>query len=107
MVTCSHRTHCPGLHRRLRAAVTTIACVLLLAAWWMMGRAFPTATAKIELEMDAAFDRSRHAKVFYVTFAVTVALWLTEAVHGLPSGVVGFLPVVVFLAVAEFFLFLQ
>jgi sodium-dependent dicarboxylate transporter 2/3/5 len=76
--------------------------VLLLAAWWMMGRAFPTATKQIELEMEAEFDRSRHAKVFYVTFGATVVLWLTEALHGLPSGVTGFLPVVVFLAVGIF-----
>jgi len=76
--------------------------VILLAAWWMMGRAFPTTTKKIELGMEAEFDRSRQARIFYVTFVVTVALWLTEAIHGLPSGVTGFLPVVVFLAVGIF-----
>lgn len=76
--------------------------VILLAAWWLMGRAFPTATRTIDLGMKAEFDRSGAAKIFYVTFAVTVALWLTEAFHGLPSGVTGFLPVVVLLATGLF-----
>ncbi|MCP3973390.1 MAG: DASS family sodium-coupled anion symporter [bacterium] len=76
--------------------------VLLLVAWWLMGRAFPTVTESIDLGMKADFDRSNAAKIFYVTFAVTVALWLTEAVHGLPSGVTGFLPVVVLLATGLF-----
>lgn len=76
--------------------------VILVAAWWLMGRAFPTTTSSIDLGMKTEFDRSKAAKIFYVTFAVTVALWLTEAVHGLPSGVTGFLPVVVLLATGLF-----
>jgi sodium-dependent dicarboxylate transporter 2/3/5 len=76
--------------------------VILLAAWWLLGRAFPTSTESIAVAAGAEFDRSRHATIFYVAFAATVALWLTEAVHGLPSGVVGFLPVVVLLATGVF-----
>jgi len=76
--------------------------VLLLAAWWLLRRAFPTTTSTITITTTATFDRSRPALVFYVTFAGTVILWLTESLHGMSSGVVGFIPVVVLLATGVF-----
>lgn len=78
------------------------AAVILIAAWWLLARMFPTSTESLTVRTEAKFDTSRPAVVFYVTFGATVALWLTESLHGVPSGVVGFVPVVVLLSAGVF-----
>jgi sodium-dependent dicarboxylate transporter 2/3/5 len=72
--------------------------VLLLVAWWWLTRRYVPAELTVDLETDASFDRSPAAVVFYVVAGATVALWLTEPLHGIPSSTVGFVPVVLLLA---------
>jgi sodium-dependent dicarboxylate transporter 2/3/5 len=82
-------------------AVPTV--VLLLGfAWLLLVRLFPSKRTTVELRIESEFDRSRDAWIFYATFAVTVALWLTEPLHGIKATIVGFLPVVVLLATRVF-----
>ncbi|MDN5558903.1 MAG: DASS family sodium-coupled anion symporter [Ruaniaceae bacterium] len=71
--------------------------VLLVFAWLVLARWVPKGSP-ITLDMDADFDRSRDAKVFYVVAGLTLALWMTEPLHGVSSNIVGFLPVVLLLA---------
>ncbi len=78
------------------------ALVLLIFAWWLLGRLFPTDTKSITLNIEGQFNKSRPAMIFYAVFALTVVLWLTESFHGLSSSIVGFLPVVVLLATQVF-----
>lgn len=78
------------------------AAALLLITWWLLQRVFRSETNSIVLNITAEFDRSRPARIFYVTFAATVILWLTESFHGLSSSVVGFIPVVVLLGTQVF-----
>lgn len=81
-----------------------IPCVLLLlvAAWLLLTRVFPSDTQSITLRIDTTFDRSRPAVIFYITFAATVLLWLTEPLHGIKSTIVGFVPVAVLLSTGVF-----
>ena len=74
----------------------------LLVAWLLLRRLHPSPTTRLELGMEGEFDTSRPALLFYGVFAVTVALWLTEPLHGINSQVVGFVPVVVLLATRVF-----
>jgi sodium-dependent dicarboxylate transporter 2/3/5 len=76
--------------------------ILLLFAWQVLVRLFPSSSAEIDVRIDATFDRSASAWVLYAVFAATVALWLTEPFHGITSSVVGFLPVVVLLGTGVF-----
>lgn len=78
------------------------AVALLLLAWWMLRRLFRSETTSIAINIEAEFDQSRSARIFYAVFALTVVLWLTESFHGLSSSIVGFLPVVVLLATQVF-----
>ena len=71
----------------------------LVAAWWLLVRFYPATVEKVSLGITGSFDRSLKANIFTVVFAVTVLLWLTEPIHGIPSAIVGFMPVVVLLAV--------
>ena len=79
-----------------------IMLVLLFGAWWLLGRFYRGSSDRIDINIDAAFDRSGPAMIFYVTFAVTVLLWLTEPIHGISSTIVGFLPVVILLSTRVF-----
>ena len=79
-------------------ATAPLALVLLLLAWsYLSWRYIPARTA-LQLNLTSTFDRSPAAVIFYVTAGATVMLWMTEALHGIPSTTVGFLPVVVLLA---------
>ncbi|MFW5830304.1 MAG: SLC13 family permease, partial [Planctomycetota bacterium] len=53
---------------------------------------------KIELTIEGRFNKSPQAIVVYITFAVTILLWLTGPFHGLKSYVVAMLPIAVFCA---------
>lgn len=83
------------------AAVPFVA-VLLVLAWFVLGRLYPAGAEEVRLRIDARIDRSRPARIFYVTAALTVGLWLTEPLHGINSNAVGFLPVAVLLATRVF-----
>ena len=76
--------------------------VILLIAWYLLTRLFPAQQKTLQLKIDATFDTSLPAKVFYATFALTVGLWMTEPLHGISSYVVGFLPVVILLSTRVF-----
>ena len=76
--------------------------VLLLIAWYLLTRLFPAQQKTLQLKIEATFDTSLPAKVFYATFALTVGLWMTEPLHGISSYIVGFLPVVILLSTRVF-----
>ncbi len=76
--------------------------VFLFICWVLLILLFPTKHDHIELDLSAKFDKSRPAIIFYITFAVTVLLWLTESLHGFNSNIVGFVPVVVLLCTRVF-----
>jgi sodium-dependent dicarboxylate transporter 2/3/5 len=68
--------------------------VLSLAlVWWLLLKLFPPSTPTLMLKLDASFDRSRPAILLYLVGGVTVLLWLTEAVHGVPSTLTAFIPI--------------
>lgn len=79
-----------------------VAALLLLLAWLVLLRLHPPRAGRVELSIEGRFDRSRPAWILYGTFAATVGLWLTEPIHGVPSTIVGFLPVVVLMATGLF-----
>ena len=73
---------------------TPLVVVTMLLTWWGMCRMFKPQIERFELTINTTFDRSPKAIGCYVIFGLTVLLWVTEKLHGIPSGVVAFLPVV-------------
>lgn len=69
--------------------------VLLFIAWFVLKRLFPFKQKTIHLHIES--DHTPHWKdqVVYITFAITVLLWLTDAVTGVNANVVAMLPVAV------------
>lgn len=70
---------------------------LLAIGYLLLARWVPKDT-EVNLAMTASFDRSRNAIYFYLVAGGTITLWMTEPLHGIPSHTVGFLPVVLLLA---------
>ena len=73
--------------------------IILLATSWLILITFCRAKSKeINLTMRATWNKSSNAWIYYVTAAITIALWMTEALHGINSYIVGLVPVAVLLA---------
>lgn len=75
------------------ALAVPLTLVALALGWWLLLKLFPSGEPKIELDLKGRFDRSRPAILFYVVGGLTIALWLTEALHGVPSTLTAFIPI--------------
>ncbi|MDE6654219.1 MAG: SLC13 family permease [Muribaculaceae bacterium] len=67
--------------------------VLLFIAWFVLKRMFPFKQKEIHLQIESDHTPHWKDKVVYVTFAVTILLWLTDSVTGVNANVVAMLPV--------------
>ncbi|MGN1220843.1 MAG: SLC13 family permease [Candidatus Cryptobacteroides sp.] len=70
--------------------------VLLLIAWFLLLKMFPFKAKYIELNIQGEIKKDWRSIVVYVTFAVTVLLWVLDKKTGVNSNVVAMLPVGVF-----------
>jgi len=75
--------------------------VLALVTWWLLTKFFAPATAGLRLEHLGA-QLTRRGWLVVAVFVVTVALWMTDRWHGLPSAVVALLPAVILTATGIF-----
>jgi len=67
--------------------------VLLFIAWMVLKRLFPFKQKQIHLQIESDHQSSWKDKVVYLTFGVTILLWLTDSVTGVNANVVAMLPV--------------
>lgn len=72
--------------------------VMLLIAWIMLSRFFPSETDTMQINIKRKFRTSPRAIIVYVTFITTILLWLTTQLHGMNSYVVAIIPLAVFTA---------
>ncbi|MGK5093237.1 SLC13 family permease [Deltaproteobacteria bacterium TL4] len=72
------------------------ALIMLLLTWQLLVLFSPPREQHIELMIKAKFDKSLKAIIVYITFGITLVLWLTENLHGMNSYVVAMIPVVIF-----------
>ncbi len=70
--------------------------VLLLFAWALLLFLFPPQTDSIEVKIKSKFLTHWRAVTMYVTFAVTVLMWMIGSAHGMNSYIVALIPVAVF-----------
>jgi len=70
--------------------------ILLVFAWFLLNRFFPASKKEITLSIEGQFLRTTQAYIVYVTFTVTILLWLLSGFHGMSSYVVALIPVAVF-----------
>lgn len=70
--------------------------VLLAISWWLLCRFYPSSEQSISLKIKGKFLRSWQAIVVYITFGITVLLWLIGGEFGMNSYVVAMIPVALF-----------
>jgi len=71
--------------------------VMLLVGWIILVKMFPIKEKSIKLEVGGTFLKTPKAIIVYVTFIVTVLLWmLGSGVHGLDSNTIAIIPIAVF-----------
>lgn len=73
------------------------ALVILVASWMLLCVLFIPRGQTIDLEVEANWNVTRKAKIFYTVAALTILLWMTEPLHGVSSNTIGFVPVVMLL----------
>lgn len=72
--------------------------VMLLVTWLIITILFPSNVKKIKLNLEGDFSFTPRAIGVYVTFIVTIVLWLLDFVHGVNSYTIALIPVAVFLS---------
>ena len=75
-----------------------LAIFLLFVGWFILKLMFPFSQKTVELKIEGEKETTWQSYVVYVTFIVTILLWVLDKVSGVNSNVVGLLPVGVFCA---------
>ena len=72
--------------------------VMLLVGWLVLVKMFPINAKEIKLEMGGKFLKTPKAIIVYITFAVTVGLWvLSDMLNlGIDSNTIAIVPIAVF-----------
>ena len=72
--------------------------VILLIAWVLLMKICPFTTDKTELKIENTKKPDTKTYIVWVTFAVTILLWVLDKVTGINANVVAMIPVGVFCA---------
>ena len=70
-----------------------VTLILLFVAWFVLKKLFPFKQKEIHLQIESEHQSTIKDKIVYLTFFVTILLWLTDSVTGVNANVVAMLPV--------------
>lgn len=70
--------------------------VMMALAWILLSTMYKSHQQSIELNIKGKFLKTPKAIVVYITFGLTVLLWLMGSLHGMNSYTVALIPVAVF-----------
>lgn len=70
--------------------------LLLSFTWFLLSRFYPSDSQSIKLDIKSKFLLNRKAVTVYLTFGLTILLWLFDFIHGMNAYIVAMIPVAVF-----------
>ncbi|MGF1721055.1 SLC13 family permease [Vibrio kyushuensis] len=70
--------------------------IMMALAWFLIGFIYKADQKTIELSIKGKFLKTPKAIVVYITFAMTIILWLMGSSHGMNSYTVALIPVAIF-----------
>ncbi len=70
--------------------------IMMAIAWVLICRLYKTNQQTIELNIRGKFLKTPKAFIVYITFALTIILWLMGSKHGMNSYTVALIPVAIF-----------
>lgn len=74
-----------------------LAAVSVLLGWILICLIYPFKKGStIELKIDSKFNTDWRSIVVYITFSITILLWMTERLHGINSYVIALIPLIVY-----------
>ena len=77
--------------------------VMVLLAWFLLQTFFPFKSDKIELKIEAKEQKKDwRTYVAWITFFLTIILWVTESVTGINSNIVALIPLAVYTCTGVF-----
>ena len=78
--------------------------VMVLIAWLLLLAFFPFKSKTIEIKIEPKRDRKRDWRTYvaWITFFVTILLWVTEAATGINSNIVALIPLAVYTCTGVF-----
>lgn len=73
-----------------------LAAAMLFVLWILLVRIFKPRSEEFEILFPDPLELTWDLVIVVITFSVTVLMWLTEPLHGIPSAVVALIPVMIF-----------
>ncbi|MDW6091135.1 SLC13 family permease [Vibrio rhizosphaerae] len=70
--------------------------IQMTIAWFLLQKFFPSSQSHLILNLEGQFKTTWRAMTVYITFAVTILLWMTTSLHGMNTYVVAIIPLAVF-----------
>ncbi|PJC88135.1 dihydroorotate dehydrogenase [Vibrio sp. HA2012] len=70
--------------------------IMMALAWFLINYLYTAEQEKMELNIKGKFLKTPKAITVYITFGLTIILWLMGSVHGMNSYTVAMIPVAVF-----------
>ncbi|MDR0724926.1 MAG: SLC13 family permease [Prevotellaceae bacterium] len=72
------------------------AILLLMISWIVLKTLFPFKQKTIHLQIEGSVRKGAKSWVVYITFALTILMWMLDKVTGVSANVVAMIPVAVF-----------
>lgn len=70
-----------------------VTLILLFIAWFVLKKLLPFKQKEIHLKIESEHKSTQKDKIVYLTFFITILLWLTDSFTGVNANVVAMLPV--------------
>lgn len=70
-----------------------LVALMIFITWKLILALFPPQTDSVTIEMSGGWNTSPLALLTYIIFGLTVLLWVTDVIHGVPATVVAFFPI--------------
>ena len=70
--------------------------IMILIAWMILKKFFPFTQKTIELKIDGEMKKDRKSTLVIVTMAITILLWMMDALTGINTYAVALIPFAVF-----------
>ena len=85
------------------ARMVPFVLVMLVIAWLLLQTFFPFKTKSLELKIEVKpQEKSWRTYVAWITFFVTILLWVTESLTGINSNIVALIPLAVYTCTGVF-----
>ena len=78
------------------AAMVPFVIVVMAISWFLLTRLYPFSQRNVSIKIEGKFRKDAKAIIVYVTFAVTVTLWVLDRYTGINSNAVAMIPLAVF-----------